>query len=47
MEACVSRMAKLLDEGIHDKTLDGRVDTKGLGKMAKLLCDRLQGWLKR
>ena len=35
MEACVSRMAELLDEGIHDKTLDGRVDTKGLGKMAK------------
>ena len=47
MEAFVSRMAELLDKGIRDKTLDGRVDTKGLGKMAKLLCDRLQGWLKR
>ena len=37
MEDCVSRVAELLDTGIHVKTLDGRVDTKGLGKMAKLV----------
>ncbi|AII44061.1 hypothetical protein KR100_11945 [Synechococcus sp. KORDI-100] len=37
MEACVARVAELLDAGIHVKTLDGRVDTKGLGKMAKLV----------
>lgn len=37
MEDCVSRVAELLDAGIHVKTLDGRVDTKGLGKMAKLV----------
>ncbi len=47
MEDCVSRVAELLDEGIHDKTLDNRVDTKGLGKIAKLLCDCWQGRLKR
>jgi len=37
MEDCVSRVAELLDDGIHVKTLDDRVDTKGLGKMAKLV----------
>ena len=37
MEDCVSRVAELLDDGIHVRTLDGRVDTKGLGKMAKLV----------
>ena len=37
MEDCVSRVAELLDQGIHVKTLDDRVDTKGLGKMAKLV----------
>jgi DNA invertase Pin-like site-specific DNA recombinase len=37
MEDCVSRVAELLDTGIHVRTLDGRVDTKGLGKMAKLV----------
>ena len=30
-------MAGLLDSDIHVRTLDGRVDTKGLGKMAKLV----------
>lgn len=38
MEDCVSRVAELLDREIHVRTLDGRVDTKGLGKMAKLVC---------
>lgn len=38
MEDCVSRVADLLDRGVHVKTLDGRVDTVGLGKMAKLVC---------
>ncbi len=37
MEDCVSRAAELLDRGIHVRTLDGRVDTLGLGKMAKLV----------
>lgn len=37
MEDCVSRVAELLDRGCHVRTLDGRVDTKGLGKMAKLV----------
>ena len=37
MEDCVSRVAELLDAGMHVKTLDGRVDTQGLGKMAKLV----------
>jgi len=37
MDDCVSRVAELLDAGIHVKTLDDRVDTKGLGKMAKLV----------
>ena len=37
MEGCVSRVAELLDRGCHVKTLDGRVDTAGLGKMAKLV----------
>ena len=37
MEDCVSRVAELLDAGIHVRTLDGRVDTEGLGKMAKLV----------
>ena len=37
MEDCVARVAGLLDDGIHVRTLDGRVDTKGLGKMAKLV----------
>lgn len=37
MEDCVSRVAELLDAGIHVRTLDDRVDTKGLGKMAKLV----------
>ena len=30
-------IAELLDRGIHVRTLDGRVDTKALGKMAKLV----------
>ena len=33
MEDCVSRVAELLDRDIHVRILDGRVDTKGLGKM--------------
>ena len=33
MKDCVSRVAKLLDRDIHVQTLNGRVDTKGLGKM--------------
>ncbi len=37
MEDCVSRVAELLDRGCHVRTLDGRVDTLGLGKMAKLV----------
>lgn len=37
MEDCVSRVAELLDQGIHVRTLDGRVDTLALGKMAKLV----------
>ena len=37
MEDCVSRVAELLDRGCHVLTLDGRVDTLGLGKMAKLV----------
>ena len=37
MEDCVARVAGLLDDDIHVRTLDGRVDTKGLGKMAKLV----------
>jgi len=37
MEDCVSRVAELLDRGIHVRTLDGRVDTAGLGRMAKLV----------
>lgn len=37
MEDCVSRVAELLDRGIHVRTLDNRVDTAGLGKMAKLV----------
>lgn len=37
MEDCVSRVAELLDAGIHVRTLDGRVDTLALGKMAKLV----------
>jgi putative DNA-invertase from lambdoid prophage Rac len=38
MEDCISRVAELLDRDIHVRTLDGRVDTKGLGRMAKLVC---------
>lgn len=41
MEDCVSRVAELLDRDVHVLTLDGRVDTKGLGKMAKLVCGLL------
>ena len=37
MQDCVSRAADLLEAGIHIKTLDGRVDTLALGKMAKLV----------
>jgi DNA invertase Pin-like site-specific DNA recombinase len=37
MEDCVSRVAELLDRDVHVRTLDGRVDTKALGKMAKLV----------
>lgn len=37
MQDCVSRAAELLEDGIHIKTLDGRVDTLALGKMAKLV----------
>ena len=35
MEDCVSRVAELLERDVHVRTLDGRVDTKGLGTMAK------------
>ncbi|MAI35489.1 MAG: recombinase [Rhodopirellula sp.] len=35
MEDCVTRVAELLDRDVHVRTLDGRVDTKGLGTMAK------------
>lgn len=37
MQDCVSRAAELLEGDIHIKTLDGRVDTLALGKMAKLV----------
>jgi len=37
MEGCVSQVAALLDRGVNVRTLDGRVDTAGLGKMAKLV----------
>jgi DNA invertase Pin-like site-specific DNA recombinase len=37
MQDCVSRAADLLESGIHIRTLDGRVDTLALGKMAKLV----------
>ena len=37
MEDCVSRVAELLHAGIHVRTLDFHVYTKGLGKMAKLV----------
>ena len=37
MEDCVSRVAELLDRDVHVRTLDGRVATKPLGKMAKLV----------
>jgi putative DNA-invertase from lambdoid prophage Rac len=37
MEEAVSRVAELLDRGCHVRTLDNRVDTLGLGKMAKLV----------
>ena len=33
MEDCISLVAELLDREIHVQTLNGRVDTKGLGKM--------------
>lgn len=38
MEEAVSRVAELLDRGCHVKTLDNRVDTLALGRMAKLVC---------
>ena len=31
MKDCVFRVAELLDRDIHVRTLDSRVDTKGLG----------------
>lgn len=37
MEEAVSRVAELLDRGCHVRTLDDRVDTLALGKMAKLV----------
>jgi DNA invertase Pin-like site-specific DNA recombinase len=37
MVECVTRVAELLDRGVHVRTLDGRVDTKPLGTMAKLV----------
>jgi len=37
MQDCVSRAADLLEAGTHIKTLEGRVDTPALGKMAKLV----------
>ena len=37
MEDCASRVAKLQDRDIRVRTLDGRVDTKGLGKWAKMV----------
>lgn len=37
MQDCVSRAADLLEAGVHIKTLDARVDTPALGKMAKLV----------
>ena len=59
MEDCISRVAKLLDRDIHVQTLNGRVDTKGLGKMVvgllaaaveierDLLLERIAEGLKR
>jgi len=38
MEDCISRVAELLDRDTQVRTLDGRVDTKGLGRIAKLVC---------
>jgi putative DNA-invertase from lambdoid prophage Rac len=37
MQDCVTRAADLLEAGVHVRTLDGRVDTAALGKMAKLV----------
>jgi DNA invertase Pin-like site-specific DNA recombinase len=37
MQDCVSRAAELLESGIHIRSLDGRVDTLPLGKMAKFV----------
>ncbi len=37
MQECVCRVAELLDQGAHVRTLDGRVNTAPLGKMAKLV----------
>lgn len=37
MQECVARVAELLDNGAHVRTLDGRVNTAPLGKMAKLV----------
>ena len=37
MVECVTRVVELLDRGVHVRTLDGRVDTKPLGSMAKLV----------
>ena len=59
MEDCISRVAELLDRDIHVPTLNGRVDTEGLGKMVvgllaaaveierDLLLERIAEGLKR
>lgn len=59
MEDCISRVAEMLDRDIHVQNLNGRVDTKGLGKMVvgllaaavvierDLLLERIAEGLKR
>ena len=40
----VSRLHQLQKQGIHVRTLDGLVNTKGLGKFAPVLIGLLAGW---
>jgi DNA invertase Pin-like site-specific DNA recombinase len=39
----IERLAQLSDQGIHVRTLDGLLNTKGLGKMAPLVIGLLTG----
>lgn len=39
----IERLAKLQEQGIHVRTLDGLVNTKGMGKMAPLVIGLLTG----